>query len=84
MRSLPRGTAGTLIKLLIASLAVGFVMSALGVTPASIAARLGGTLDGVFDTVASVFTGIIEYIVLGAILVVPVWLLVVLLRSRRK
>ena len=84
MRSLPRGLTGTLIKLLIASLVVGFVMSALGVTPASIAARLGGTLQGAFDAVASVFSGVIEYIVLGAILVVPVWLLVVLLRSRGK
>lgn len=79
-----RGLAGTILKLLIASLVVGFVLSALGITPASVAARLGGTLQGAFDTVASLFTGTIEYIVLGAILVVPVWLVVVLLRSRGK
>jgi len=81
---MPRGLAGTILKLLIASLVVGFVLSAIGITPASIVARLGGTLRGAFDTVASVLTGTIEYIVLGAILVVPVWLVVVLLRSRGK
>lgn len=81
---MPRGLAGTILKLLIASLVVGFVLSVLGITPASIVARLGGTLQGAFDSVASAFTGVLEYIVLGAILVVPVWLVVVLLRSRGK
>ncbi len=81
---MPRGLAGTILKLLIASLVVGFVLSAIGITPASIVARLGGTLRGALDTVASLFTGTVEYIVLGAILVVPVWLVVVLLRSRGK
>lgn len=81
---MPRGLAGTILKLLIASLVVGFVLSAIGITPASIVARLGGTLRGGLDTVASLFTGTVEYIVLGAILVVPVWLVVILLRSRGK
>lgn len=81
---MPRGLAGTLLKLLIASLVVGFVLSALGITPAGIVARLGGTLQGAFDTVESLFAGTLEYIVLGAVVVVPVWLVVVLLRSRGK
>jgi len=79
---MPRGLTGTLLKLLIASLVVGFVLSALGITPANILARMGGTLQGAFETGASLFSGTLEYIVLGAILVVPVWLVVVLLRSR--
>lgn len=81
---MPRGLAGTLLKLLIASLVVGFILSALGITPAGIVARLGGTLEGALDSVASLLSGTIEYILLGGILVVPVWLVVLLLRSRGK
>ncbi len=79
-----RGVAGTIVKLLIASLVVGFVMSAVGITPASILARLGGTLRNAVDTGASLLTGTGEYILLGAVLVVPVWLAVVLFKSRAK
>lgn len=81
---MPRGLAGTIFKLLIASLVVGFVLSAVGVTPESIIARFGGSLRDAFDMVASLAAGTFEYIVLGALLVVPVWLVVVLLRSRGK
>jgi hypothetical protein len=81
---MPRGVAGTILKLLIASLVVGFVLSALGITPASILARMGGTLRGAFEATASLFSGTFEYILLGAMLVVPVWLVVVLVKSARK
>ena len=81
---MPRGVAGTILKLLIASLVVGFVLSALGITPASILARMGGTLRGAFETAASLFSGTFEYILLGAMLVMPVWLVVVLVKFVRK
>ncbi len=79
-----RGLAGTLVKLVIASLVVGFILAVLGITPATILARMGGTLQGAFDTAASLFAATFEYILLGATVVVPVWLVVVLLRSRGK
>lgn len=81
---LSRGIAGTIVKILIACLVVGFVLSTIGVTPASIVARLGGTIHNAFETVVSLFMGTMEYLISGAVVVIPIWLMVVLLRRRWK
>ncbi len=78
----------TIIRLVIASIIVGAIFSFLGL----------GVLDfweGVFRTVKNIVsslgeslgeivTNLVTYLVIGAAVVVPIWLVMRLLRSRRR
>lgn len=83
--TLPKGIAGTIVKLLVASLAVGIVMRWLGITPRSLIAHFGETVREAFDKLADFAGWAVDYVVVGAVVVVPIWLVVFLLgRFRSK
>jgi Family of unknown function (DUF6460) len=75
--------AGTLVRLVLLSIVVGIIFSVLGITPFNLFERLqqlvGRIFDLGFDAVRSVFT----YFLLGAVVVIPVWFVVRLLRLGR-
>jgi hypothetical protein len=75
----------TVIKLLIASLVVGLVMAFLDVTPLGLIRSLGNNFEEMFNAAVSAASWGITYIVMGAVIVVPIWLLFRLLgaKSRR-
>ena len=74
---LPRGAVGTGIKLLLASLAVGLGLSVLGVSARDVLGWVSGTLGDAVGVGASVLDWAWGYVILGAAVVVPVWLVVV-------
>ncbi len=70
----------TVVKLLVACLGVGLILSALGITPADV-------FDGIFDAaLESAAYGrealgwAFQYILIGAAVVIPVWLAVLAFR----
>jgi hypothetical protein len=73
---------GVIIRLLLTSLVVGFLMTVFGV-------NVGELVDGAFDLIretlrdgAGVFRSIFGYILTGAAVVIPIWLLLRLTQGR--
>ena len=74
-----KGLGSTILKLLIASLLVGLVMHWFGVTPRSLIANFGASVARIFDTLAGFAGWAVDYVLVGAVVVVPIWLVVFLL-----
>jgi hypothetical protein len=82
--NLPRVTVGTLVRLLIASLAVGAAMAILGVTPRDIVTYATSFTREAFENVTGWIGTAVTYVLLGAVIVIPIWLLSLLFRSFRR
>lgn len=82
--NLPRVTAGTLVRLLIASLAVGAVMAILDVQPRDLLSYATGFTRELFENAAAWVGTAVTYVLLGAVIVVPIWLLGMLFKSFRR
>lgn len=78
---MPRVTLGTLIKILLASLAVGLVMALFGLTPQEVFEGAFDRLAAAFDWAVEAFGWTVSYVLLGAAVVVPVWFAIYLLRA---
>jgi hypothetical protein len=63
-----------LLKLAIWSLVVGVVLSLFDFTPRVLLAKLGGTVEASFEFAVSAVEWAVPYVLLGALIVVPVWL----------
>jgi hypothetical protein len=73
--STPRTVLSTILKLGLASLAVGLVLSFLGVTPEDLLRRATGLLQGGWEAARGFLAWAGGYILLGALVVVPLWAL---------
>jgi len=76
---MPRNIFATVFKLLISSLLVGLVMHWFNITPRSLVVDFGATMGRLFDTLAGFFGWAVEYVLYGAVIVVPIWLVIFLL-----
>jgi hypothetical protein len=69
----------TVLWLVFLSIVVGFVLETIGLDPVTFVGRLIGNIDRFFDWVLHMGTDAImrmlRYLVWGAVLVVPVWLI---------
>ena len=72
------------IKLLIASLVVGLIFRALDIQPRSLLRDIPDVIRDVFRLAVQIVDWGIPYILLGAVIVVPVWLLFTLFRLMRR
>ena len=72
------------LKFLLASLVVGFTLTMLGVTPRDIMDWIGITAQDAVDAGRGVFDRAWTYIILGAAVVIPVWLVLAGFRYLRK
>ena len=79
-----RGWMKTILKLTALSLIVGLVMAAFDVRPMEVFAAVGGAASDVFRRIISALQWAWRYIVLGAVVVVPFWLILCLFRWRRR
>jgi hypothetical protein len=70
---MPKGVGSTIIKLLIASLVVGLLMRWFDVTPRSLIANFGETIARAFDRLTHFAAWAVDYVLLGAVIVVPIW-----------
>lgn len=81
---MPRKLIVTGVKLLLASLAVGILLSVLGITPRDILDWAGIKAQDAVEVGRSLIDWAWTYIILGAAVVIPVWLILLGWRYLRK
>ena len=62
-----------IVKLLVWSLVVGLILALLDVSPRASLASLGGAAQDIFEVFVDLFQWALEYIILGAVVVLPLW-----------
>ncbi|WP_448953893.1 DUF6460 domain-containing protein [Labrys neptuniae] len=72
---------GTIIKLVVISIAVGLVLAWLDLTPWELLARLRRFLERLSAQGFGMIRDLFSYFLLGAVIVVPIWLVLRLLKS---
>ena len=70
----------SLVKILIASLLVGVALSSLNITPDQILKDFGLTPDQIMDYARRGIRWALPHVILGALITVPIWLVMYLLR----
>lgn len=66
---------GVIVRLIILSVVVGIVLSALGITPDNIIYRLSLLIRNIYDMGWGAVEWLLGYFLLGAVIVIPIWLL---------
>jgi len=65
----------TILKLLVASLLVGWLLKALNLDAKSLLEFIGGFADGLMNIFASIFEWSLSPILIGALVVIPIWVI---------
>lgn len=73
----------TIVRLVILSVVVGIVFSALGITPYNLVESLQRLVQRIADLGIDTVRWAIGYFLLGAVVVIPIWFLVRLLSSKK-
>jgi hypothetical protein len=76
-----------IVKLAIVSLLVGFALAFFGIEPRNLITSLGQTVVDIYEVILRFLQWAVKYILLGAVVVVPIWLVFFLIdlakRKRR-
>jgi hypothetical protein len=72
-----------IIKLALLSILVGFVLTVIGLDPRNILWSIEALVRTVLDLGFEAFDWLWRYLLLGAVIVVPIWLLMRLLQARK-
>ena len=80
---LPRITASTVIKLVVASLCVGLILAYFNTDPLELLDWAQNRFTDVLGDAADWIQWSIKYIFIGAVIVVPIWLISYLWRAAR-
>src|SRR3954468_16325739 len=72
-----------LFRLVLLSVLVGFILRVLGLDPFDIIRSIRELFQAIWDMGYEAFERLWRYFVLGAVLVVPIWLIVRLVRAPR-
>ena len=80
---LPRITFGTVIKLLLASLVVGMALAWLELSPRELLSWAQQQLAEIVGNASDYVQWAVSYVLLGAVIVVPIWLLSYFWRAAR-
>lgn len=70
-----KSTMHIIWKLVVASLCVGLALDYFDISPADLIHDIPATIGRIYDATASVFEWGGKYVLLGAIVVIPVWIL---------
>ena len=81
---MPQVTFSTILRILLASLVVGMAMAWLDVQPGDILHWLTGSLGEVLANAQAWIGWTVKYVLLGAVVVVPIWVLWYLLQFLRR
>lgn len=73
----------SLLKVLFASLLVGIALSAFNITPDRVLQDFGMTPQQVMDYSRRAIRWAVPHVILGALITVPIWLIMFLLRPPR-
>lgn len=74
---------GVAIRLALISIAVGIVMSVLGIDLSNFFHRINILLRRIYDLGLGIFDSVLEYLLLGALVVVPIWLIARIIKTVR-
>jgi hypothetical protein len=66
---------GVILRLALISIVVGIVMKALGIDLSNFFQRINELLRNIYDLGFGAIEWVLEYMLLGALVVVPVWLI---------
>ena len=80
---MPKITGATIIKLLIACFLVGFALAVFQINPRDLFTHAAEMAQSIAQWSVNVFGEAISYILLGAVVVIPIWLFFYLLRAVR-
>ena len=72
-----------IFKLILLSILIGVVLSALGLDPWNIVDSVRRLIRGIWDMGFDALHWLWKYFLLGAVLVIPVWLILRLIRAPR-
>lgn len=75
---------GVLIRLVVLSIIVGIVLSALDITPRDLVFRLRILLQRVYDMGFGAVEWAVQYFLLGAVIVFPIWIVARLLSGGKR
>ncbi len=75
---------GVAIRLILLSIVVGVVLSALGITPDNFFYQIELLLRRIYDLGFDTFRWLLEYLIVGAMVVVPIWLITRLVTTMRR
>ena len=74
---------GTIIRLLLLCLVVGLVLAFFNITPQHILTDTLRTIGEIWDLVEGIVRWAVPYILMGAVVVVPVAVISLIMRARR-
>jgi hypothetical protein len=70
----------TVVKVAVASLIVGTILAHFGITIEALIKEVGLSTDGIEDLVRKMLAAILPNMILGGLIILPVWFLVYLFR----
>ena len=73
---MPQNVLGTIIKIVLASLILGFILRFFEIDPKDLLLNFSDTIKSAFSWAGEFVAGSIEYVLVGAVIVVPIWLIV--------
>ena len=73
---MPQNVIGTVFKILIASLVLGFILKFLEINPKDLLLNFGETVQSAFAWAGDFVASSVEYVLVGAVIVIPIWLIV--------
>jgi hypothetical protein len=74
----------TLVKLAVVSLVVGLLLRFFDITPARLLESFGETVRDIFTLAVDAVSWAVPYILIGAVVVVPIWVVMTILRVSKK
>jgi len=75
--------ARTLVRLVLLSIVVGIIFSVLGITPFNLIERIEQLVRRILDLGFDAFRSAFAYFLLGAVVVIPIWFIMRLLKVGR-
>jgi hypothetical protein len=79
-----KSALSTIVKLAIISLLVGFALVFFGIEPTDLVKGLGSTVVKIYEIVLGFLRDAMKYVLIGAVVVVPVWLVFYLIGLAKK
>ena len=81
---MPRNLGSTLLRLFILSLIIGLVLSVFDIRPESLLGAVGGTVESIFKVIADAVEWAVPFVLIGAVVVIPIWLILSAIRIARR
>ena len=76
---MPKHIRETLIKVMLASFVVGVLLAFFNIEPKELLENFGETIQSIFEIVTRIVEWAVKYILLGGVVVVPIWLIFTLI-----